>query len=336
MMRSMSSMKINERGLLYESMNERWMIWHFDDSEWPIISSAEIIRTNGKPESTATLAASAVLPDEDSPWSRTLMSGVRSLMRTCSTKRVRVAIMFEKFCPNGTMPFLYSALSSVDLAPNLGSTSCSARWKSAYCKISCLGSGALPRSLTSMQRVSAYDDAALTRPSISAPEKFLVFSATWGSFSKASGVMRFAFLMFLVWMLRICRRPFLSGSPISTWTSRRPGRRRASSIMSLRFVIPMRRMLLRESTPSILESSWLTTESETPVPSRTLPRCLQMASISSMMTMWSMLLSPASICSFSASAKSSRIFSSDAPTNLLRISGPLTIFGSLALSAFPI
>mmetsp|Transcript_2017 Transcript_2017/g.5366 ORF Transcript_2017/g.5366 Transcript_2017/m.5366 type:complete len:281 (+) Transcript_2017:1239-2081(+) len=152
----------------------------------------------------------------------------------------------------------------------------------------------------------------------------------------ASGVMRLAFFMLRVWMLRICRRPLVSGNPISTCTSRRPGRSRASSIMSLRLVIPMSRMLLRESTPSILLSSWLTTESETPVPSLTVPRCLQMASISSMMTMCSMELSPASSCSCSASAKSSRIFSSDPPTYLLRISGPLTILGSRALSAFPI
>mmetsp|Transcript_19403 Transcript_19403/g.39937 ORF Transcript_19403/g.39937 Transcript_19403/m.39937 type:complete len:387 (+) Transcript_19403:1065-2225(+) len=142
--------------------------------------------------------------------------------------------------------------------------------------------------------------------------------------------------MFLVWMLRICKRPLVSGKPISTWTSSRPGRSRASSIMSFRFVIPISSMLLRESTPSIFDSSWLTTESETPVPSLTVPRCLQIASISSMMTMCSIELSPISSCSCSASAKSSRIFSSDPPTNLLRISGPLTIFGSRAFRAFPI
>jgi hypothetical protein len=40
--------------------------------------------------------------------------------------------------------------------------------------------------------------------------------------------------------------------------------------------------------------------------------------------------------SFSASLKSLRIFSSDCPTNLFRISGPLTILGSRAFSIFPI
>lgn len=42
------------------------------------------------------------------------------------------------------------------------------------------------------------------------------------------------------------------------------------------------------------------------------------------------------ITSFSASAKSFRIFSSDAPTYLFKISGPLTILGSRAFNIFPI
>jgi len=42
--------------------------------------------------------------------------------------------------------------------------------------------------------------------------------------------------------------------------------------MSLRLVMPMTRMLFRLSTPSIFESSWLTTVSFTPVPLVLLPR----------------------------------------------------------------
>lgn len=55
---------------------------------------------------------------------------------------------------------------------------------------------------------------------------------------------------------------------------------------------PMTRMLLSCSTPSILDSSWLTTVSWTPVLPAMLPRCLQMASISSNMMMWRPLLAP--------------------------------------------
>lgn len=55
---------------------------------------------------------------------------------------------------------------------------------------------------------------------------------------------------------------------------------------------PMTRMLLSCSTPSILDSSWLTTVSWTPVLPAMLPRCLQIASISSNMMMWRPLLAP--------------------------------------------
>mmetsp|Transcript_8834 Transcript_8834/g.33364 ORF Transcript_8834/g.33364 Transcript_8834/m.33364 type:complete len:341 (-) Transcript_8834:343-1365(-) len=142
--------------------------------------------------------------------------------------------------------------------------------------------------------------------------------------------------MDLVWIMRIWKRPARSGSPISTCSSRRPGRSKASSMRSFRLVIPMTRMLFRLSTPSSLLSSWFTMLSPTPVPSLVLPRCLQMASISSKMMMCSSLSSPFSRCSSSAGPNFSRMASSDAPTYLFRISGPLMICGSRALSTWPI
>ena len=63
---------------------------------------------------------------------------------------------------------------------------------------------------------------------------------------------------------------------------------------------------------------------------------MQIASISSKMIVWSMLRSPSLCCSASASANSSRIFSSDAPTYLSNTSGPFTILGSRALRTLPI
>mmetsp|Transcript_974 Transcript_974/g.4388 ORF Transcript_974/g.4388 Transcript_974/m.4388 type:complete len:353 (-) Transcript_974:154-1212(-) len=119
-------------------------------------------------------------------------------------------------------------------------------------------------------------------------------------------------------------------------TSSRPGRRIASSSMSFLFVMPMSRMLLSASTPSILVRSWLTMESWTPVPELTLPRLLHTASISSKMMMWRSLSSPRLFCSASASAKSARMFSSLCPTYLLITSGPLTILGSFPFSILPI
>mmetsp|Transcript_24398 Transcript_24398/g.62938 ORF Transcript_24398/g.62938 Transcript_24398/m.62938 type:complete len:288 (+) Transcript_24398:1594-2457(+) len=106
--------------------------------------------------------------------------------------------------------------------------------------------------------------------------------------------------------------------------------------MSFRLVMPMRRMLLSALTPSILESSWFTTVSCTPVESAREPRCLQIASISSKMMMCSSDSSPRSACSASASAKSLRTFSSDWPTYLERTSGPFTTLGSRPLSILPI
>ena len=70
-----------------------------------------------------------------------------------------------------------------------------------------------------------------------------------------------------------------------------PGRKRASSIISSRFVIPIIRILLSCSTPSIFDNNWLTTESPTPVPSFLDPRCLHMASSSSNMIICSELSS---------------------------------------------
>ena len=92
----------------------------------------------------------------------------------------------------------------------------------------------LDDALTSL--LSAHDCAALTKPSISAPEKFLV---TFDNSRRSTSAASFSFFRIVpVWMLRISSRPSSLGSPISTWTSRRPGRRRASSIISFLFVIP--------------------------------------------------------------------------------------------------
>lgn len=113
-------------------------------------------------------------------------------------------------------------------------------------------------------------------------------------------------------MFRIWKRPSSFGRLISICTSSRPGRISASSIMSLRFVmpgkpglcrwqwlagnhdfLPMTKILLSCSTPSIFARSWFTTVSWTPVLPATEPRCLQMASISSNMMMCNPLFGPA-------------------------------------------
>ena len=112
-------------------------------------------------------------------------------------------------------------------------------------------------------RLRAHDWAARTKPSISAPEKFFVMAANSSSLTVLPN-FPFSFI-FRVWILKIWLLPFSFGRAISIWTSSLPGRRRASSIMSRRLVIPMTRMLLSWSTPSILDSNWLTTVSLTPL-----------------------------------------------------------------------
>ena len=137
-------------------------------------------------------------------------------------------------------------------------------------------------------------------------------------------------------MFKICIRPFSSGKPISMCTSKRPGRKIASSNISFLFVIPMSKMLFNASTPSIFVSNWLTMESCTPVPLETLPRDLHTASISSKIMMCKSLSSPRALYSASASSNNLRTFSSDCPTYLDITSGPFTIFGSLPFNIFPI
>ena len=98
-------------------------------------------------------------------------------------------------------------------------------------------------------RENAKDVALLTSPAISAPEKFFVSVAS--SMTSTSWSMMPFWRILEVWIVMIWTRPFSSGREISMCTSRRPGRRRASSIMSRRFVIPIMRMLFSWSTPSI-------------------------------------------------------------------------------------
>mmetsp|Transcript_48609 Transcript_48609/g.118960 ORF Transcript_48609/g.118960 Transcript_48609/m.118960 type:complete len:265 (+) Transcript_48609:48-842(+) len=232
------------------------------------------------------------------------------------------------------MPFGTAPSKSSALTPNAGTTSARPRSKSSCVTFTARTAAAALRFFTSTCRRSAHAAAAFTTASISAPEKFFMRAAsaprsTLASSESDSRIWR-------VWMASICCRPCSSGSEISTCTSRRPGRSSAGSMSSLRFVMPITSMLLSESTPSILASSWFTAVSCTPVESAFEPRWRHMASISSSMMMCRSLSSPFSFCSASASANSSRIFASVPPTYLSNTSGPLTIFGSRPLSILPI
>ena len=136
--------------------------------------------------------------------------------------------------------------------------------------------------------------------------------------------------------MKIWRRPRKSGSPTSTCSSSRPGRNTAGSSRSRLFVMPTTSTLSRLCIPSSFVSSWFTTLScTTDAVAPPEPRAFMMASISSKMMTCRRLLSPFPLNSFSAGANRSRMFSSDCPTNLCRISGPFTILGGCALSNLP-
>mmetsp|Transcript_5408 Transcript_5408/g.18801 ORF Transcript_5408/g.18801 Transcript_5408/m.18801 type:complete len:372 (+) Transcript_5408:694-1809(+) len=290
--------------------------------------------TKGKSLSSASVAASAVLPVPAAPSRRHAMSGVLSLTRTCSTSALHVVMRCASLGPCGMMPLMRHLSSTSVLAPKAGCTSVSASSKSAMVTFMLSSSSGALMSEMSTCRDSAKDVALFTRPSISAPEKFFVRCA---SQSRSTSGLRNSFVaILLVWILRICMRPASSGRPTITITSRRPGRSSASSSRSFLLVMAMSSMLFSASTPSIFVSSWFTMLSLTPAPPPLVPRCLQMASISSKMMMWRSLSSPCCAWSASASWNSARMFSSDCPTYLFSSSGPFTTLGSLPLSILPI
>mmetsp|Transcript_14221 Transcript_14221/g.40901 ORF Transcript_14221/g.40901 Transcript_14221/m.40901 type:complete len:324 (-) Transcript_14221:584-1555(-) len=242
------------------------------------------------------------------------------------------------------IPSLSHISNSSACWPKAGLTSPSARSKSSFVTtMEPMSFAELAKFVTSIFRLMAKDVAERISPSSSAPEKFLVWAAIAGSDTEES--RHFFSRIFFVWMFKICTRPASSGKLISTWTSKRPGLSKASSMRSILLVMPISKMLLSESTPSIFDNNWFTMLSWTPVLSDFEPRDLQIESISSKMTTCSWEFSPCILYSFSASAKRFRMFSSACPTYLFRISGPFTILGSaafknfascLAMSVFPV
>mmetsp|Transcript_35534 Transcript_35534/g.98290 ORF Transcript_35534/g.98290 Transcript_35534/m.98290 type:complete len:317 (-) Transcript_35534:575-1525(-) len=282
--RSRSSRRTSESGDLCASSKTLTIMDALPASDMPTHELGEMSFTKGNSESSARRAAIAVLPEPDSPSSSIDSKLVCSDRCICAINSPAEAISSRCARPYSIMPPRTQMVRSSCETPNAGFTSLSAKSKSAI--ISSMSSS-LPVFMPPDSAVTclwkAKLDADLTRPSISAPEKFLVDAASVGS--ETSLPRQRASRIGIVWMLRICSRPCSSGSEISICTSSRPGRSRASSIMSFRLVMPMTRILLSELTPSILERSWLTTVSPTPVPSRDEPRALHTESISSKMMM---------------------------------------------------
>mmetsp|Transcript_34729 Transcript_34729/g.121117 ORF Transcript_34729/g.121117 Transcript_34729/m.121117 type:complete len:268 (+) Transcript_34729:145-948(+) len=152
--------------------------------------------------------------------------------------------------------------------------------------------------------------ASVQSAAMSAPTKPCVSRAMdSGSTSSSSFMLR-------VWMRKISRRPFSSGTPMSISRSKRPKRRSAGSMELGRFVAPMTKTFFFEPTPSISVRIWLMTRSPaSEAPPDPDPRALAMASISSKKRMQG--------ADARAFSKSSRTLASDSPNHMVSNSGPL-------------
>lgn len=135
------------------------------------------------------------------------------------------------------------------------------------------------------------------------------------------------FFICLRWISRIYFRPSSFGSLISIWTYSLPDLKRAGSIKSFLFVIPITRIFLGESTPSIRVSSWFTNESPM-LDSLPLRRAIE--SISSKIMTNNLLFSPFVFHYLFGYSKTYLSFFYPSPTNLSIISGPFTIIGSIS------
>ena len=108
------------------------------------------------------------------------------------------------------------------------------------------------RLIFGMMRRTASIAASRANAARSAPTNpYVVRASSSRSTFSPSGMPR-------VWMAMISRRPAWSGTPTTISRSNRPGRRRASSTASGRFVAAIMTRLVRGSRPSINVKSWAT------------------------------------------------------------------------------
>mmetsp|Transcript_115148 Transcript_115148/g.320260 ORF Transcript_115148/g.320260 Transcript_115148/m.320260 type:complete len:265 (+) Transcript_115148:209-1003(+) len=187
---------------------------------------------------------------------------------------------------------------------------------SAYLKCSCVTAMLLSTSASmdssSMSISSIFSRmhcmaASVHSAAMSAPTKPCVSRAiTSGSTSSSSFMLR-------VWIRKISRRPFSSGTPMSISRSKRPKRRRAGSMLFCRLVAPMTTTEERDFRPSMSVSICDTMRRSTSPCA--FSRLGAMESISSMKMMAGAF--------FSASSKARRKLPSASPAIFDMISGPL-------------
>mmetsp|Transcript_41125 Transcript_41125/g.94837 ORF Transcript_41125/g.94837 Transcript_41125/m.94837 type:complete len:265 (-) Transcript_41125:985-1779(-) len=187
----------------------------------------------------------------------------------------------------------------------------SAYWKwSWFTAIASRSSASMVSSSISMRSIFSRMHcmaASVQSAAMSAPTK------PWVSRAIDSGSTSSSSFMLRVWMRKISRRPFSSGTPMSISRSKRPKRRSAASIELGRFVAPITTTFARDLRPSMSVSICDTMRRSTsPL---VLSRLGAIESISSMKMIAGAF--------FSASSKALRRFDSDSPAIFDMISGPL-------------
>mmetsp|Transcript_84091 Transcript_84091/g.151776 ORF Transcript_84091/g.151776 Transcript_84091/m.151776 type:complete len:258 (-) Transcript_84091:484-1257(-) len=145
------------------------------------------------------------------------------------------------------------------------------------------------RSVASL--ISSMVVAVLLRRAVRMADSFMRFSKSAPlmpavRLATSASVKSSASFLFLLCTARICSRPLTSGSPTSTRRSKRPGRNKALSRTSARFVAATTMTPVFPSKPSISVRIWFRVCSRSSLPPpMPAPRCRPMASISSMKTM---------------------------------------------------
>ena len=136
---------------------------------------------------------------------------------------------------------------------------------------------------------------------------------------------------------KICSRPRISGLSMTTWRSKRPGRNRAGSKMSGRFVAAMMMIWVSVSKPSISTKIWLSVCSRSSwEPPSPVPRWRPTASISSMKMMQGLLRLACSNKSRTRLAPTPTNISTNSEPAIEKKATPASPATALAISVLPV
>ena len=228
--------------------------YHFDNK------SEDLTAIKFAAASRATAFASKVFPVPGGPYSRNPLAGRMPNRRNASGLRSGSSTpSFKRIWASSSPPTSSQRTSGACTMTSRmadGCTRFSASKKSSRVTFndSRISGGILPlaRSILGMIRRTASIAASRASAPKSAPTKpYVVRASSFRSTRGPKGMPR-------VWIARISRRPFSSGTPTTISRSNRPGRLSASSIASGRLVAAITTRFVRGSSPSIRVSNCAT------------------------------------------------------------------------------